>query len=454
LEEAFRAFRAKTTARTRKFPEFLKTNAGWLDDYTLFRALMDVHGGSPNWESWPAEHRTPRAAQAWLRALPEERQAEMETRREFFGYVQWIAFDQWTTIKQQGSRQRVALMGDIPFGVSRYSADVWANRELFDLDWSGGAPPEKVFQVDPFTEKWGQNWGIPLYRWDVMRARGFDWWRRRVGIVQRLFHIYRIDHVLGFYRIYAFPWPPQRNGEFEKLTESDAAEKTGGRLPRFFPEPDTTEKQQAINRAQGDELLRMVQAASGDTVVIAEDLGLVPPYVRPHLLELGIPGFKIPHWERTPDYTYVEGAEYPRLSVCTPATHDHEPVAAMWRQMWRAHEEAIAQRHDHQAYVTWLELQRLCWWIGLDGQHIPREFTAKIHACYCRTVLACNAWLALFLITDIFAEKTRFNLPGSVGASNWSARLGTTVAGLDHDPQLRAKTQMFEQLVRSNQRLP
>ena len=65
-------------------------------------------------------------------------------------------------------------MGDIPFGVGRFSADVWANRDIFDLEWSGGAPPEKVFKVDAFTEKWGQNWGIPNYRWEVLRRRGFE----------------------------------------------------------------------------------------------------------------------------------------------------------------------------------------------------------------------------------------------------------------------------------------
>ena len=92
-------------------------------------------------------------------------------------YVQWLAFGQWQALKAYGTAQKVYLMGDIPFGVGRFSADVWANRAIFDLDWSGGAPPEKVFKVDPFTEKWGQNWGIPNYRWDELRRRNFDWWR-------------------------------------------------------------------------------------------------------------------------------------------------------------------------------------------------------------------------------------------------------------------------------------
>ena len=99
-------------------------------------------------------------------------------------------------------------MGDIPFGVNLYSADVYSRRDEFALDWSGGAPPEPYFKDDEFTQKWGQNWGIPLYRWDVMRTRNLDWWRQRVRGVRKIFHVFRIDHVLGFYRIYAFPWRP------------------------------------------------------------------------------------------------------------------------------------------------------------------------------------------------------------------------------------------------------
>jgi 4-alpha-glucanotransferase len=188
--------------------------------------------------------------------------------------------------------------------------------------------------------------------------------------------------------------------------------------------------------------------------VVAEDLGLVPPYVRPHLLKLGIPGFKIPHWERNPDYTYVDGATYPRLSICTPATHDHDPLAAMWRRMWRDHEDAIAKQDHQRAHVTWLELQRFCRWCRIDDQKIPREFTPQLHEAYCRCVMESNSWLAIFQITDVFAQETRFNVPGSVGESNWSARLEKTVGELDQDPQLLRKTQMFKRIAKATQRVP
>jgi 4-alpha-glucanotransferase len=457
LWQAFQSFLvkhwSKRSERAAEFRAFVEANP-WLADYMLFRALMDTNNGSPNWELWPAEHQTPAAARNWLTTLSADRREEFESRERFFAYVQWIAFGQWTRLKAHGSRRKVALMGDLPFGVSRYSADVWANREIFDLDWSGGAPPEATFKPDAFTEKWGQNWGVPLYRWNEQRKTDFAWWRQRLAQIGSIFHLFRIDHVLGFYRVYAFPWPPQRNGEFVNLIEVEAANKTGGLLPRFFPGPDNTGQQQKRNLRHGDELLRMVKSAAGGTVVVAEDLGMVPPYVRPHLLKMGIPGFKIPHWERNPDYTYVDGTKYPRLSICAPSTHDHDPLAAMWKKMWQEHEDARVKQDHERAHITWLELQRFCKWCGLDDQNIPHEFTSQVHEAYCRRVLESNSWLAMFQITDIFAQETRFNVPGSVGASNWSARLEKTVIGLDEDPQLLHKTHWFERLVKENDRHP
>src|SRR6266487_3210024 len=161
LQAAFDSFREKhleqDTSRAREFGAFVTGNADWLPDYALFRMLMEVNGNLATWDRWPAEHQTPRQARAWLRALPQPQREELTRQELFFKYVQWIAFTQWQALSAYGAAKQVYLMGDIPFGVGRYSADVWANRAIFDLSWSGGAPPEKVFKVDPFTEKWGQN---------------------------------------------------------------------------------------------------------------------------------------------------------------------------------------------------------------------------------------------------------------------------------------------------------
>jgi 4-alpha-glucanotransferase len=344
-------------------------------------------------------------------------------------------------VKAHGDAKKVYLMGDIPFGVGRYSADVWANRSIFDLDWSGGAPPEKTFKVDPFTEKWGQNWGIPNYRWDELRRRNFEWWRTRVGNIQKVFHLYRIDHVLGFFRIYSFPWTPDRNAEFLPCNETEASYKTAGRLPGFKQFPDDTPENKAANQAQGEEILRVVLEGSGETTVVAEDLGCVPEYVPPTLERLGMPGFRIPMLFREHDGSYSDPKKYPRLSLAQPATHDHPPLALMWQECW-ANIDAGRDVESNR-----LELQRVMAFGGLaDGDEPPREFGAEIHEGFVRAVMQSNSWLAVFQVQDVFAQTARFNVPGSTSMANWSARLPQTVKQLNADPKLLAKTKMLSRL--------
>ena len=451
LAAAFEGFHSQhfklETERAMQFRAFLTENAVWLSDYSLFRVLMEENGDLPTWDRWVPEHRTPSAARAWLAALPAKRRDALERKQLFFNYVQWIAFSQWQALKAYGTAQKVYLMGDIPFGVGRYSADVWANRAIFDLDWSGGAPPEKVFKVDPFTEKWGQNWGIPNYRWDELRGRNFDWWRTRVGNIQKVFHLYRIDHVLGFFRIYSFPWTPDRNAEFLPLTEAQAAAKTGGRLPGFKQFPDDTAEHKAANQAQGEELLRVVLEGSGETTVVAEDLGVVPEYVPPTLLKLSTPGFRIPTLFRDPDGRYSDPKKYPRLSLVQPATHDHPPLAAAWADCWQninAGKDVATNRR---------ELRLMMEFAGLKNAEPVQEFTDELHEAFTRAVLQSPSWLAIFQITDVFGMTARFNTPGSVAETNWSYRLPNTVKELDKDPVLLGQTAMFSRVAKESGRV-
>jgi 4-alpha-glucanotransferase len=450
LQAAFESFLKRhfnrETPRALLFRAFLMENADWLSDYALFRVLMEENGGLPTWDRWHSEHRGPRRARTWLLSLPEKRRDELMRRQLFFMYVQWIAFSQWQAVKAYGAAKRVYLMGDIPFGVGRFSADVWANRALFDLDWSGGAPPERTFRVDPFTEKWGQNWGIPNYRWDELRRHNFDWWRTRVGNIRKVFHLYRIDHVLGLFRIYSFPWTPDRNAEFLPLSEAEAAAKTGGRLPGFKQFPDDTAEHKAANQAQGEELLRMIQEASGETTVVAEDLGCVPEYVPPTLEKLGIPGFRIPMLFREHDGAYSDPKKYPRLSLAQPATHDHPPLAAMWEECW-VNIDAGRQTENNRR-----ELQHLLNFAGMKDVPPPREFTDDVHQDFTRAVMESNSWLAVFQIQDVFGQTERFNVPGSVAATNWSHRLPQTVKQLDADLRLLAKAKKFASLAKKSGR--
>jgi 4-alpha-glucanotransferase len=444
LAAAFEIFLDKhfnrETDRAQEFRQFLKENAEWLSDYALFRVLMEQNNESPVWERWPNEHGGPRRARTWLLSLPEQQRNEMMRRQLFFMYVQWVAFTQWQEVKSYAESKGVYLMGDIPFGVGRSSADVWANRAIFDLDWSGGAPPEKTFKVDPFTEKWGQNWGVPNYRWEELRRRNFDWWRTRVGNIRKVFHLYRIDHVLGLFRIYSFPWTPERNAEFLPLTEREAAEKTGGRLPGFKAFPDDSHEHKEFNRGQGEEILRIVLEASGDTTVVAEDLGVVPDYVPPTLEKLGVPGFRIPSLFREQDGSYSDPKQYPRLSLAQPATHDHPPLAASWQECWRSIDAGRNPEGNRK------ELNELMRFAGLKEQEPPRQFSDEVLEAFTRAVMQSRSWLAVFQITDVLAMTARFNTPGSVAASNWSYRLPFTVKELEREPTLVKRSKTFSKL--------
>ena len=194
LEKAFANFAGRAgKERQAGFRRFCEEEAAWLHDYAFFRVLMEENDDSAAWNRWPAQQQSIERARTWLRDLPRDRQSAINDRQNFFCYVQWIAHQQWRDIKSYAEERGVALMGDIPFGVSYYSADVFARPDEFALDWSGGAPPEPYFKDDEFTQKWGQNWGIPLYRWDRMRANNFS---RSIGITcsNKLAAAPRISH--------------------------------------------------------------------------------------------------------------------------------------------------------------------------------------------------------------------------------------------------------------------
>lgn len=432
------------TRRAGEFRSFCREHEGWLPQYSLFRLLVEENGGNPAWTAWKAGHREPSSAEAWLASLDGKRREECERRREQLCYIQWLAYGQWQAVKAHADASDVRLMGDIPFGVSRCSADVWGSREFFDLDWSGGAPPEKTFAADQFTAEWGQNWGIPLYDWEASRLREFAWWRLRVVNTCRVFHIFRVDHVLGFFRVYAFPWTPDRNEEFVGLGAPEALALTGGRLPGFKPRPDDTPQHKEANRKEGMALLRVLVDAARDCVVVAEDLGVVPEYVPGALAELGMPGFAIPMFRRHPNGGYHHPDSYPELSVATPGTHDHPPLAAAWADWWRT----IKKDPDSEgARRAKREVDALMEFAALGGKEAPRGFTAALHEGVLRATMYSRSWLALAMLTDVFGLEGRFNVPGVAHGGNWTFRMPCTVAEFEHSEPFRGKGEMFGGLI-------
>ena len=445
LEKAYARFEQHGGAASADFDAFCSDEAAWLRDYAFFRALMEENGGNEIWDQWKEAHRSPEAAREWLAAQSAEKQGRFNGRTRFFQYVQWVAFDQWKAIRTYAEERGVALMGDIPFGVNLYSADVYSRRDEFALEWSGGAPPEPYFKDDEFTQKWGQNWGIPLYRWDVMRSRNLDWWRWRVRGVQKIFHVFRIDHVLGFYRIYAFPWRPTRNAEFLPLSFEQMREKTGGAFPQFYPRDDSNPENSDANRREGEEYLRVVLEESRATRVVGEDLGTVPDYVRPSLRALGIAGFKIPQWENYRDGRSIPGTDYQRLSVATYATHDHKPLRAMWEEAFEEPSPTTEQARQ--------DLAKIAEFARLPAPKAASDFDRDFYGPVMEALFRCESWIALVMITDLLARKDRFNVPGTAASSNWSRRIWKTVRGLKESRSVRKRMQLIRELLERTGRI-
>ena len=237
------------------YHHFLQENAGWLDDFCLYMAIKDAHGGEP-WTQWPADLRSRDAG-----ALSAQRH-DLAAEIDFHRFVQFIFFDQWSALKQYANQRNVEIVGDIPIFVAHDSADVWANQALFQLDERGlpivvaGVPPD-------YFSPTGQLWGNPHYRWDVMAADGYQWWIDRFRMCLRLVDMVRLDHFRGFAAAWAVPYG------------NPTAE-----LGQWMPSP-------------GHELFSALESALQSPAIIAEDLGVITPDVEQLRATFGFPGMKI-----------------------------------------------------------------------------------------------------------------------------------------------------------------
>lgn len=455
LWRAFGKFRKEHywhgTEREGAFLEFCAAERQWLHDYCRYRLLLDMEEGREDWEHWSPEYRSPEQAWAFIDGLLVREREKTELQLAFYAYVQFIAQEQWDATAAHARARGVKLMGDVPFGVSRCSCDVFANRRFFDLEWFGGAPPESNFKDDEFVVRWGQNWGIPLYRWDLMAGDNYAWWRQRIGKLCRFFDIFRIDHALGFYRIYSFPWRPDRNAEFLPLSAEETMGRTGGRLPGFQPGPDDTPELAERNRLLGERYLGMVRESANGSAVVAEDLGMVPQYVPESLLSIGLAGMKVPQWETADHGGFRDPKDYPWLSLATYATHDHEPVKTQWNA---AREKVLRHGDDGEGWGPCRFLEGLGRLAGIDihGQGIP-EFDDRVRECLLKALFAARSRYASVMITDLFGLEERFNVPGLLSDRNWSHRLPMTVAELSTGPRWHEACEGVKNLLKETGRL-
>lgn len=421
-----------------EFDRWVAAEGRWLEDFAVFKVCCIAFRTS-EWWNWPMQNTDVIRRSVMMGGSTLEQMRYQQ-------WLQWLCAGQWRRARELADARGVLLMGDVPIGVSVASSDVFFERHLFDMNWSGGAPAEGNFAEDPFTAKWGQNWGIPLYRWDVMASDGFAWWRRRIGKLAEIFSMYRIDHVLGFYRIYAFPWMPNRNDEFLNLTPDEAAARCGGRRPGFRPRPDWTWQDRRANLMQGDYLLSQLLKAAPGVRVIGEDLGCVPDYVRPDLSRLRIAGFMIPHWEVSAD-RITPGAAYNPCSFATYATHDFPPLCHDWNE-WYGHVAAAeeARRDIHlpsdqlrEKLRVGRECSRVLGWLAdyarRDKADFMRGWNSEIKDELYRALFACRSSYAALMWTELFDCPVRLNTPGTEGGTNWRPRMPFTAAEAAAMPQ-------------------
>jgi 4-alpha-glucanotransferase len=371
------------TKRAAAFRDYLAEQAWWLDEYALFRALHAQHGERA-WFDWPEGLRM-RQPDVLTHA-----RSELATEILFRQYVQWLADDQWRAARQAAGD--VALFGDLPFMVSGDSADIWARQDEFRMDASVGVPP------DAFSET-GQDWRLPVYRWDVLAQRDFDWLRDRAHRNAHLFDGYRVDHLVGFYRTYFRPHD--------------------GSLPQFTP--DTEDAQRAL----GERVLSVFQEPGSE--IIAEDLGLVPDFVRASLARLSIAGYKVFRWER---HWHVEGQpfkdprDYPPVSVATSGTHDTEPMPIWWEEAPRAERDAVVAIPSVRALLTPEDLAA----VDMPG------LTHAIREALLETLFASGSNTLILPIGDIFGWRDRINQPATVSESNWTWRLPWPSDRMSNEP--------------------
>jgi len=452
LELAWANFHQEGRTFHDELERFRREEEDWLDDYCLFRYLMEIHADKPTWDQWPATCNTPKKAHSFLKREKTRDMHTTEYRLGFFAFVQWLCYRQWRALREHADQRGVKLMGDIPIGVSWHSCDVFFHREEFHLDWYGGSPPEGMSQSDPFFQQWGQNWGIPLYRWDHMEANGFTWWRQRIARLTEFFQIFRLDHILGFYRIYAFPWRPEHNHEYVGMSHEAAAQRNKGRLPRWVLRPDDSMENKSANRDDGDLRLRGILADITGEEVIAEDLGWVPEYVRPHLADLNITGFRIPHWDCDAYGHPNPGNSFPELTFATYSTHDHDPVNGIWAGCHRViqqHREYATEEsgwHYASAHNT---LRLLSEFAGIpvaqDGNWPP--YGDAIQWRLVKALFSSNSRYATLMVTELFSLDARFNRPGDSGGRNWRYRIPWTLEQIRTDPKLMASCNNLTSLI-------
>ena len=357
----------KQVMESKPFMDFLIESQNWLLPYATYCSLRDRYS-TTNFHEW-AELSTYTETEAYDYAL------RNKSKVGFYCFVQYLLDAELSQVRNYAHTLGIALKGDIPIGVSPHSVDVWCAPELYNTTMSAGAPP------DAFAEE-GQNWGFPTYNWERMAEDNYDWWRRRLQKMARYFDAYRIDHILGFFRIWEVPRQAQSailghfypsmpysaedimsfgldfNAELHcatDFTNTDTlfvAYPEGGFTPRiegyktsmFTTLSDIEQKaymqlhEEFFYHRHNDFwracALRRLPALMATTKMLTcgEDLGMIPACVPDVMREEGILSLEIERMPKQLGVSFGDTTTYPYFSVTATSTHDMSNIRSWWQE--------------------------------------------------------------------------------------------------------------------------
>jgi len=326
LDRSFKRFSSGQSSELKAdFAAFALAQAGWLDDFALFMALKDAHGGAA-WNSWAGPLRT-REPGALAQARVDHAQTIAKHK-----YGQFLFFRQWQELKSHANVNGVQIIGDIPIFVALDSSDVWANPGLFYLDQDGA--PTYVAGVPPdYFSPTGQLWGNPLYRWERHKETGYAWWLARLRGVLEMVDAVRLDHFRGF-------------EDYWEIPAGAPTAETG----RWVAGP-------------GAHFFDAVRAALGDLPIIAEDLGIITPRVTALRRRFELPGMKVLQFAFTgqTDDPFLPHNYEANNYVTYTGTHDNDTTAG-WLESATATEIDYFHRYTQALddELSW-RLIRLAW---------------------------------------------------------------------------------------------
>ncbi len=382
LRKAFENFRSVVSEKIQhEYAHFLKEHIWWLEDFALFMALKQHFDDKP-WSEW--EHDLKFRKKSILRKYSDLLSAEIE----FQKFTQFAFFRQWVGLKKYANKKGIRIFGDMPLYVSGDSVDVWTNTSIFNLDENlkpievGGVPP------DYFSET-GQLWGNPVFDWDILEQREFDWWLARLHFNINLFDIVRIDHFRGLESFWSVP----------------AGEKT------------------AINGiwrpAKGFQLLEKFKSQLEHLPLIAEDLGVITPEV-----------------ERLRDKFQLPGMKVLQFAFGSNSQNEHLPHNYLPQFI------AYTGTHDNDTFLGWFRSLK-----GSERNMVSRYLGSRAKKALRKgieQVWASSAGSAIMPVQDLLGlgNQARLNIPGVAGG-NWEWRFGWNQMKKKHIRFLKEITQKY-----------